>query len=94
MDHAFRPTQGRVAPDVEQKDVVIKRFQNSKRQVFGHDQQSPLTPDQRKKFAGLSCYPEKPGLAFAVEFTEEAKEVIEMVTSIGGSASHLRWGEF
>jgi len=36
-------------------------------------------------------------LAFAVEineFADEAKEVIEMATSTGDSASHVRWGEF
>ena len=72
----------------------LSDFRITKDKLFGHDQQSPLNADQRKKFAGLSYYPENPGLAFAVEFAEEAKEVIEMVTSIGGSASHLRWGEF
>ena len=52
----------------------LSDFRITKDKLFGHDQQSPLTPDQRKKFAGLSYYPENPGLAFAVEFAEEAKE--------------------
>ena len=75
----------------------LSDFRKAKDKFLGQDQQSPLTPDQRNKFAGLSYYPEEPGLAFAVEvneFAEEAKEVIEMATSTGDSALHLRWGEF
>jgi uncharacterized protein (DUF1684 family) len=75
----------------------LSEFRKAKDKFFGHDHQSPLTPDQRKKFDGLAYYTEKPSLAFAVEineFADEAKEVIEMATSTGDSASHVRWGEF
>ena len=74
----------------------LTEFRKAKDKSFGHEHQSPLTPDQLRIFGGLSYYPEDPSLAFAVdinEFPEDAKEVIEMATSTGDSATQVRWGE-
>ena len=74
----------------------IGDFRKSKDKYFGGDQSSPLTPEQRKRFIGLQYFPENPGLQFVLaveEFPNDSKEVIQMATSSGETAAHLRWGQ-
>ncbi len=69
-------------------------FRKAKDQYFGGGQDSPLTPDQRNRFRGLQYFPENSELQFVLsveEFPEDAREVIQMATSSGETASHLRW---
>ena len=70
-------------------------FQKAKDQFFAHDPQSPLLPEQRKHFQGLGYFPENPDLRFILkvaEFSEEDKEVIDIITSTGDLSPHIRWG--
>ena len=74
----------------------IGEFRKAKDQYFGGDQSSPLTPDQRKRFRGLQYFEENSKLQFVLsveEFPKDAKEVIQMATSSGETATHLRWGQ-
>ena len=74
----------------------ICEFRKAKDQYFGGDQNSPLTPDQRKRFRGLQYFDENSKLQFVLsveEFPKDAKEVIQMATSSGETATHLRWGQ-
>ncbi len=71
-------------------------FRKGKDQFFGDSQDSPLTPEQRKRFSGLQYFPGNPELQFVLtveEFAKDARDVIQMATSSGETASHLRWGQ-
>ena len=74
----------------------IEDFRKKKDQYFGGTDDSPLTPEQQKRFTGLEYFPEDSKLQFLLsvdEFSEDEKEVIEIATSTGDSAPHLRWGQ-
>ena len=74
----------------------IGEFRRVKDQYLGGDQDSPLTPEQRKRFNGLQYFPENPELRFVLsveEFGEDAKDVIQMATSSGDWAAHVLWGQ-
>ncbi len=74
----------------------IGDFRKAKDQYFGSGQDSPLTPEQRKRFRGLQYFPENPELQFLLsveEFPRDARDVIRMATSSGETAAHLRWGQ-
>ena len=74
----------------------IGNFRKGKDQYFGGDQDSPLTPEQRKRFKGLRYFPENPKLRFVLsveEFPQDAKDAIQMATSTGDSAAHIWWGQ-
>ncbi len=74
----------------------IGDFRKAKDQYFGGGQDSPLTPEQRKRFSGLQYFPENPELRFVLsveEFPSDARDVIQMATSSGEAAPHLRWGQ-
>ena len=74
----------------------IGDFRKAKNQYFGGGEDSPLTSEQRKRFRGLPYFPENPKLQFVLSveaFTEDARDVIQMATSSGQTAAHLRWGQ-
>lgn len=74
----------------------IGDFRKSKDLYFGGDQNSPLTPEQRKRFRGLQYFAENSELQFVLsleEFPTDAQDVIQMATSSGETAPHLRWGQ-
>jgi uncharacterized protein len=70
----------------------LTKFRVAKDEYFATEQ-SPLTPEQRSSFEGLSYYDEHPGLALhlAVEPFDDQTEV-EMQTSTGEFAPYVRWG--
>ncbi len=72
---------------------ALDEFRKAKDAFFASDPQSPLTAEQKRKFTGLSYFPENPDLRFELmieEFPE--KEVIEMQTSTGDIQRHTRFG--
>ncbi len=75
----------------------LTEFRNSKDEFFAKDEDSPLTPQQRKQFRSLEYYPENDGFRFAVvleEFPDQEKEPTEIITSTGDSNTQIRWGKF
>jgi len=55
---------------------------------------SPLTPEQRKTFAGLRYFPENPALRFTVRIERLPDAApAPMQTSTGHVASYLRYGQ-
>ena len=74
----------------------IGDFRKSKDRYFGGDPDSPLTPDQRKGFKGLKYFPENADLQFVLgvdEYPDDSKDLIQMATSSGDAAPHIRWGQ-
>ncbi|MBC8281316.1 MAG: DUF1684 domain-containing protein [Chloroflexi bacterium] len=74
----------------------IADFRKAKDHYFEGDPNSPLTPEQRKRFRGLQYFEENEDLQFILkveEFPDNAKNLIQMATSSGDTAPHTRWGQ-
>ena len=70
-------------------------FRREKDQFFGLDPQSPLTPDQKRAFHGLSYFPENVDLRLEVWVEPYPKEdIIQMQTSTGSVQRYTRYGKF
>jgi len=70
----------------------LTEFRAAKDEFFATEQ-SPLTPEQRGSFKGLSYYDEQPELALRLmlkPYEEQAE--LQMPTSTGEFAQYIRWG--
>jgi hypothetical protein len=70
-------------------------FRKAKDEYFAHDETSPLTPQQKAAFKGLSYFPENPTLRLEVDvipFPEQ--ELVQLPTSTGDVKSYTRYGKF
>jgi uncharacterized protein len=73
----------------------LDELRREKDEHFKNDPYSPLTPEQRQAFTGLSYFPENPALNLEVEVEPfDPPETIEMQTSTGDAQVHKRYGRF
>ena len=73
----------------------LDEFHSAKDDFFGHDPHSPLTPEQREAFKGLSYFPENPGLRLEVEVEKfHDQEEVQLLTSTGDIQTYTRYGRF
>ena len=73
----------------------LSEFRREKDQFFALDSQSPLTPDQKRAFHGLSYFPENADLRLEVQVEPfPQKDIIQMQTSTGGVQRYTRYGRF
>lgn len=73
----------------------LTTFRQQKDAFFKQHPQSPLTPDQREKFEGLSYFEPNPALDLTLEIEEfTEKETVQMQTSTGTVQTYLRFGKF
>ena len=73
----------------------IELHRQAKDRFFKQNPHSPLTPQQREKFNGLTYYPYNPDLALTVEVQRfEKPEDVQIQTSDGQTRWYQRWGEF
>jgi uncharacterized protein (DUF1684 family) len=73
----------------------LESFREQKDHFFRTHPQSPLTPQQRREFAGLDYFPENPALRLEVEVEPfPQREVIEMRTSTGDTQTYQKVGRF
>lgn len=64
--------------------MELKEFRRLKDEAFREPHQSPLTPEQRRSFNGLSYFPEAPALRFELTLERSAStETEEIQTSDG-----------
>ena len=73
----------------------LDQFRAEKDNFFSTHPQSPLTPEQKRSFSGLSYFEEDPGLRLEVQvdkFPEQRQ--FEMQTSTGQMQSYTRYGSF
>jgi len=72
----------------------LDEFRRDKDEFFREDPRSPLTPEQRANFAGLSYYPESPALRIEGELDTavDRDEDIVMQTTTGGTQVYRRAG--
>lgn len=75
--------------------AAIERQRAKKDQFFAEHERSPLPPDERSSFEGLSYYPPDERFRFELDLREyEDTESVTVGTSTGGEQEYLRWGEF
>ena len=73
----------------------LNEFRKQKDDIFTHDGQSPLTPEQKQAFKGLKYFPDNPELNLRVNVQEfPDKEQIEMQTTTGDIQGYERFGRF
>jgi uncharacterized protein (DUF1684 family) len=71
----------------------VEAVRREKDEFFATDPQSPLTPEQREDFKGLSYFPMDGSLRFELPLEESAKkEPIQMQTSTGDVQEYRRLG--
>jgi uncharacterized protein (DUF1684 family) len=72
----------------------LEKFRKEKDQFYAADPQSPLTPKQKKGFAGLNYFPENPALRLELPVEEYPdREEIEIQTSTGDIQVYTRYGK-
>ena len=73
----------------------LQEFRKMKDDFFAHEDESPLTPGQKKIFKGLKYFAPNPDLKLEVrvhEFPE--KQQVEMQTTTGDIQEYQRYGRF
>jgi len=75
--------------------AAIEEQREQKDRYFREDPHSPIPPDERDAFEGLSYYSPDPDLRFEVPLHEhDEKERVTVATSTEGEQEYVRWGEF
>lgn len=83
---------GEVVPSHEEEHVAA--FRAAKDKFMRNNRHSPLTPEQRKSFQGLSYYPFNPTLVFEVPLDRTvSSEPVVMQTSAGQQQEYHRSGK-
>jgi uncharacterized protein (DUF1684 family) len=73
----------------------LQQFRQAKDQFFGRDPHSPLTPEQKDGFTGLSYFPNNPDLRLEIDLeTFDEQDTLQMQTSTGDVQEYVRWGRF
>jgi len=73
----------------------LESFRAEKDRFFATHPQSPLMPEQKRHFTGLSYFPENPALRLDVTVEEfPQKTVIQVPTTTGGVQTYTRFGKF
>ncbi len=73
----------------------LDAFRAEKDDFFKHHPQSPLTPEQRRDFAGLQYFPENAALQLEVPVERLFdQQPMQMQTSTGGVQAYVRYGKF
>jgi uncharacterized protein (DUF1684 family) len=78
----------------EWKTWLIAQRQ-SKDRFFGQHWQSPIPPEERPRFEGLTYYPPDPAYRFELKLHEhDQKQIMKVEDTAGNIRSLIRWGEF
>jgi uncharacterized protein (DUF1684 family) len=73
----------------------LQNFRKRKDEFFLHDPYSPLTPQQKAAFTGLSYFPEDESLNLMVELERFPEgEMVQIQTNTGDAQVYERFGRF
>lgn len=75
--------------------ATLAEFRKAKDDFFANHPNSPLTPEQKANFKGLSYFPENPVLRFEINvesFVEQ--KLVQMPTSTGEVKNYTRYARF
>jgi len=75
--------------------AAVRRDRERKDDYFGTDPHSPIPPEERASFEGLSYYPVDASYRFELLLDRHGDpESVTVGTSTGGESEYLRWGAF
>jgi uncharacterized protein (DUF1684 family) len=73
----------------------LEQFRKEKDEFFRESSSSPLLPEQRTAFVGLSYFPENPELRLSVEVGRFPSErEVQIQTNTGAAQTYRRFGRF
>jgi len=73
----------------------IEALRENKDRFFAEHWQSPIPPEKRVRFKGLSYFPPDPKYRFEIPLHEHEKKEYLQITDTGGNIrEYIRWGEF
>jgi hypothetical protein len=73
----------------------LEQFRKAKDDFFAQDQNSPLTPEQKDGFQGLSYFPENGELRLEIAVPPfENQEKVQLPTTTGDIQTYTRFGRF
>jgi len=73
----------------------LEHFRAEKDKFFSTHPQSPLTPEQKRGFSGLSYFDEDPSLRLEVQVDKFPEQIqFDMQTSTGQLQTYTRYGSF
>ena len=76
-------------------EKAINQQRMEKDNFFKHSPYSPLTPEQRRNFQGLSYFPFNPKYRFVVELKLfQNQQKVRIITSKGTEQEYIRYGYF
>ena len=75
--------------------TAIREDREAKDEYFGSNPHSPIPPEERDAFEGLSYYRIDDSYRFELDLHEhDDKGTVTVATSTDGEREYLRWGEF
>ena len=73
----------------------LRKHRREKDEFFADHPHSPIPPEEREDFDGLSYFPPDPDLRFELPLNEhDQKETMVVETTTEGEREYLAWGEF
>lgn len=76
-------------------EAQIEAERTEKDQFFSEHPQSPIPPENRETFDGLSYFPPDPRLRFELPFeAHDDGQTVAVETTHDDTQEYLRWGEF
>ena len=73
----------------------LRNHREAKDEYFGTDPHSPIPPEERDDFEGLSYYPIDESYRFELALqAHDDPDTVTVGTSTGGDREYLEWGEF
>lgn len=79
----------------DQYRTQLEQQREQKDRFYAEHPHSPIPPDHREGFEGLSYYPPTPSLRYELPLHEHGeKEIVTVETTTEGQREYLRWGEF
>jgi len=86
---------GETIMEISEWERGLERERGRKDVFYAEHWQSPIAPEDRKRFKGLDYFPPDPNYRFELELHEhEQKKLVKMAYTKGQERDFIRWGEF
>ena len=71
----------------------VDNFRKEKNELFGTQEESPLTPEQKSTFKGLKYFPEDQKFRVQASLEKVEDELLDIKTSAGDTEAYKRYGD-
>jgi uncharacterized protein (DUF1684 family) len=81
--------------EISEWKANLGKMRRSKDAFFAQHPQSPIPPQDKRRFKGLEYYPPAPNYRFELQLHEHLeKQPVRMAYTKGNEQDFIRWGEF